>query len=184
MPDSMRTQELLFVGRLVSDKGLDLLLTALRRLQDLGLRPALTVAGDGPERGNGEELARQLGVGSQVTFTGFVRGLRLAELMNDHQILVVPSRWAEPFGIVAIEGIACGCIVVGSEDGGLREAIGPCGVTFKNGSVDDLTRALHLVLTRLDQKAAWTSEADSHLRRFKSPEIASRYLTLFEQTRA
>ena len=38
------------------------------------------------------------------------------------------------FGVVALEGIACGCVIVGSEGGGLEEAIGPCGVTFPNSN--------------------------------------------------
>ena len=183
LPGVERTRELLFVGRLVSDKGLDLLLMALGRLRDCGLHPNLTIAGDGPERSQGEKLARELGLGERVKFSGVVQGTELARLMNAHQILVVPSRWAEPFGIVAIESIACGCVVVGSEAGGLKEAIGPCGMSFKNGSVDDLTEVLRLALTQPDLTATWTREAEAHLSRFQAPEIAAKYLALFAQAK-
>ena len=82
---------------------------------------------------------------------------------------------------MAIESIACGCVVVGSEAGGLKEAIGPCGMSFKNGSVDDLTEVLRLALTQPDLTATWTREAEAHLSRFQAPEIAAKYLALFAQ---
>lgn len=184
LPDVPRTGELLFVGRLVSDKGLDLLLRALRQLRDEGLRPALTVAGDGPERAESEKLARELGLDGQVGFAGIVRGVELAKLMNAHDILVIPSRWAEPFGIVALEGIACGCVVVGSEEGGLPEAVGPCGLSFQNGSVSGLVEALRTALADPVVKAAARQQAEAHLRKFTTPAVAEKYLALFASSRS
>ena len=174
-----RSGMLLFVGRLVSDKGLDLLLEAILRLRAADLRPHLTVVGEGPERGKCEAFVACHGLKEQVAFAGEKRGNDLAELMNAHHFLVVPSRWAEPFGIVALEAIACGCVVVGSKDGGLKEAIGPCGITFQNGSIDSLAESLRLALTQTDAKDTWTRAADVHLQQFKSSAVAARYLQLF-----
>ena len=111
-----RSRDLIFVGRLVSDKGADLLLDALATLEP---KPRLTIAGDGPERDRLVEQVSRLKLGEHVEFVGGQSSHELVKLLNEHRILVVPSRWAEPFGIVALEGIACGCVVVGSAEGGL-----------------------------------------------------------------
>ena len=177
---SRKTRDLLFAGRLVSDKGLFTLLHTLKKLTGENLYPSLTVAGDGPERLASEALVRELGLDAQITFTGALKARELAQLMNQHRILVVPSRWDEPFGIVAVEGIACGCVVVGSRSGGLPEAIGPCGVTFENGSADDLADRLIALLnsnSRIDELRASSAH---HLEQFKASNIASKYLELFE----
>jgi glycogen synthase len=67
---------LVFMGRLVSDKGADKLLEALRELRSHGLTSDLTIIGDGPEMPKLKALAEQFGVSEQVTFTGAVRNAR------------------------------------------------------------------------------------------------------------
>ena len=94
--------------------------------------------------------------------------------------MVVPSRWQEPFGIVALEGIACGCVLVGSEGGGLKDAIGPCGMTFPNGSVDHLTQVLANLLSSPDQLQQYRKKANEHLLRHHPTEVAKAYLQVFE----
>jgi len=90
--------------------------------------------------------------------------------------MVVPSRWPEPFGIVALEGIACGCAVVGSEKGGLKEAIGPCGLTFENGNADALATQLKRLLTEPDLQSKLRQNTSEHLEKFKSAAIVAAYL--------
>ncbi|HSP45201.1 MAG TPA: glycosyltransferase family 4 protein [Chthoniobacterales bacterium] len=168
-----RDRDLIFVGRLVSDKGADLLLDAMKLLE---MKPRLTIAGDGPERATLEKRARDLQLQSQVTFVGQQCGEALANLLREHQILVVPSLWQEPFGIVALEGIACGCVVVGSAGGGLAEAIGPCGVTFPNGDAGALANAIAALLAEPGQRARMRHLAPSHLGRFTPRHVAGIYL--------
>jgi glycosyltransferase involved in cell wall biosynthesis len=180
MPEAPRTKQLVFLGRLVSDKGGDLLLDALARLKLRGLRPRLTVIGGGPEELNLRRQAEALGVDMQVAFAGVKTGLELTRMLNEHQIMVVPSRWLEPFGIVALEGIACGCVVVGSEGGGLKDAIGPCGVTFPNGDVAALTQALADLLTDEKGLAGYRAPAEAHLLRHRKDSVAASYLEVLE----
>jgi glycogen(starch) synthase len=164
-PEIPRDRDLLFVGRLVSDKGADLLLQALARLP--GRR--LTITGDGPESAILPQQAEAWGVADRVTFTGPKRGEELARLMNAHQVLVVPSRWAEPFGIVALEGAASGCTVVASDGGGLPEAVGPCGRVFASGDAEVLARVLDR-LTPPDPAAV-----AAHLARHRAGEVVAAY---------
>lgn len=181
--DIPRTGDLVAVGRLVSDKGFDLLIDALALLAKDDTRPALTIVGDGPEREPLERQAQQLGLAGQVTLTGAKSGAVLAEELNRHRIAVVPSRWKEPFGIVALELAACGCVLVGSRDGGLADAIGPCGVTFPNGDASALARELSTLLKSPPLLLKYRECAPEHLRRHHPATIASQYLKAFESVR-
>ena len=181
LPETTRARKLIFVGRLVSDKGVDLLLRALGMLRREGLEPDMTVVGDGPESENLSALSRELALGHQVSFVGQKTGEELVRLLNEHRIMVIPSRWAEPFGVVALEGIACGCVVVGSEAGGLKEAIGPCGITFANGSERALADALKRILLDQTLEDSLRRAAPEHLAKFKAREIAQEYLRLLQQ---
>jgi glycosyltransferase involved in cell wall biosynthesis len=173
VPPEPRIRELIFVGRLVSDKGADLLLEAMALLES---KPRLAVAGDGPERARLEKQAADLQLQSRVSFLGSKNSEELATLLRQHQTLVVPSRWAEPFGIVALEGIACGCVVAGSAEGGLAEAIGPCGLTFPNGDARALANVLAQMLEDPNERDRLRANAPAHLARFTPRSVASLYL--------
>lgn len=178
---ALRQRELVFAGRLVSDKGADLLLSALGRLQSDGLRPMLSVIGSGPEEQPLRNQCHDLGLADQVIFVGRKSATDMAALLNRHRILVVPSRWSEPFGLVALEGIACGCFVIGSEQGGLKAAIGPCGVTFPNGDVAALTDRLREALQAKDGFEPYLRHAEAHLAKHRPAAVAKRYLAVFEE---
>jgi glycogen synthase len=180
LPGVARDRDLAFLGRLVSDKGIDLLIAALGGLAAAGLRPRLTIIGDGPERDALLRQAAQLGIAGQIELTGLRTDDKLVRLLNQHRILVVPSRYNEPFGIVALEGIACGCLVVGSAGGGLAEAIGPCGRTFPNGNVEALTAILAELLVRPGGWELPAAVAQAHLAPHRSEAVARRYLAALE----
>ena len=171
---------LAFVGRLVSDKGADLLLRSLHALGRRGVYTRLTMIGDGPERAGLEALATELGLDGQVSFVGMKPAPEVSELLRAHSLLVVPSLWEEPFGIVALEGIACGCVVVGSNGGGLPEAIGPCGVVFARGSEPALTDTLEALLAQPGRLEACRASAPSHLAQHSPALVADAYLRFFK----
>ena len=182
LPDVVRDKTLVFLGRLVSDKGAALLLQAMKILHEDSLKPDLTIIGSGPEEQNLQRLAHELGLDRQVTFAGPKAGEELATLLNRHRILVVPSRWPEPFGIVALEGIACGCVIVGSAQGGLKEAIGPCGLTFDNGDERGLADCFKDLITHSEKQDALRAVASEHLAKFRADRVASAYFQIVEKT--
>ncbi len=179
-PLSARPGELLFVGRLVSEKGVDILFEALKKLRDRSLRPSLTIVGSGPMLEGLQKFVADSGLQGQVTFLGPQTGHELARTFNAHRILVVPSRYQEPFGVVALEGIACGCVVVGSAGGGLPEAIGPCGLTFPNANATALADTLEKLLRIPSGHERFLGEAAGHLAHFQPRVIADHYLDLFQ----
>ncbi|MEQ8994950.1 MAG: glycosyltransferase family 4 protein [Coleofasciculus sp. B1-GNL1-01] len=180
IPEINRDKELIFLGRLVSDKGVGLLLEALFKLRDSGLKPKLTIIGQGSEEYKLHQKAIDLGIQEQVYFMGTKVGEELVEILNEHQIMIVPSRWNEPSGGVATEGIACGCVVVGSEGGGLKDMIGPCGLTFPNGNVNALTEILLDLLKNPDKIATYRAKAAKHLLSYKKKTVAKAYLQVLE----
>ena len=171
-----RKHDVVFVGRLIKEKGLRNVLLALDLLHQRGLVPDLTVVGAGPEAEACKEVARKLALDRRVTFVGPASPAQIAEIYNAHRIAVVPSVWEEPFGIVALEAIACGCAVVGSLSGGLPEAIGPCGLTYPKTSISDLALRLEDLLLQPglpDQLQQYTKE---HLARHTRLVVAAGYL--------
>ncbi len=180
MPEIPRNQELVFLGRLVSDKGANLLLNALAQLKSMGLTPRLTIIGSGPEESKLRQQANDLEIVDQIDFAGIKVEYELVKLLNSHQIMVVPSIWDEPFGVVALEGIACGCVIVGSEGGGLKDAIGSCGVTFPNGDVQALTQTLFNLLKNPEQLANYRANSQAHLLVHQKSAVAKAYLEVIE----
>jgi glycogen synthase len=180
IPGIPRDKELTFCARLVPTKGADVLLGALAILSSRNLHPGLTIIGSGPEENKLRAMARDLEIADRVHFAGIKRGIELAELLNRHRIMVVPSTWPEPFGNVALEGIACGCVVVGSEGGGLKDAIGSCGVTFPNGDTEALAERLAALLCAPESLACYRTNAPIHLMHHTKGAAADAYLQVFE----
>jgi len=174
-----REKQIVFLGRLVSDKGVDLLLKSFADLNPCD--SYLTIIGDGPEREGLEQLADALSISPFVQFLGAIQGEALARELNRHQLMVIPSRWREPFGVVALEGLACGCVVLASDGGGLPDAVGPAGLLFARGDQSDLTRQLQRLLNTGELRDRLRAEAPDHLARFQEDQVCSQYLELIEE---
>ena len=183
-PEGVRDRELVFLGRLVSDKGADLLVGALAGLRAAGRTPSLTIIGTGPEEVALRAQVENLGLGAQVTFLGARIGPELVRELNRHRIIVIPSRWREPFGLVALEGLACGLVPVGADGGGLVDAIGPCGVLFARGDEQGLAARLKELLEQPEKCRALLAQAPAHLAKHARREVARTYLRHFEEVRA
>ena len=186
IPSIQKDRDLFFVGRIVSDKGIDILVEAMAKLRDRGLRPSLTVAGSGPEEPAIRRKVNELHLQKLVTFAGRITGEKLNVLLNAHKIMVVPTREGngfrgEGFGVVALEGIACGCVVIGSACGGLPEAIGQCGRTFPNGDSSALAELLYELLAHPETWKDYFVHAKAHLDAHRPSVVADRYLEVLTQ---
>ncbi len=182
-PTIARDRELVFLGRLVSDKGADILLNALARLKTTGTTPTLSIIGSGPDEAALRTQVENLGLTAQVSFLGKRTGPDLVRELNRHRIMVIPSRWSEPFGLIALEGLACGLVPLGSDDGGLVDAIGPCGPLFTRGDEADLAEKLRDLLQHPERNAAYLAHAPAHLARHGRRAVALAYLRHFEEAR-
>ncbi|HEU5145935.1 MAG TPA: glycosyltransferase family 4 protein [Chryseosolibacter sp.] len=185
--DLNRARDFVFVGRLVSDKGVDLAIKAFRRIlkfrntADDHHTLSFTIVGDGPDRSKLEDLVRRLGINSCVTFAGWLHGSSLASCLNDHKFILVPSVWEEPFGNVALEGMACGCIPIVSDGGGLPDAVGNAGLVFSRGNMDALVNCILNVLHDEVLQAKLRSAAPGHLASHHPEVVAGKYLNVIKE---
>lgn len=122
-PRPLNPPRLVCLGRVIEEKGFDLAIAALAELiPDFpGIR--LTVAGDGPALPGLKNQARDLGIAEAVDFVGWVSPDAVPELMNTATVMVMPSRWEEPFGLVAVEAALMARPVVAARVGGLAEVV-------------------------------------------------------------
>jgi glycogen synthase len=171
-----KDKDMVFLGRLVSDKGCHLLLHSLSILAEKNIRPDLTIIGNGPEEENLKKAVEKYNLQKQVTFTGVMTGEALVKELNRYKIMVVPSLWNEPFGIVALEGIACSCMVIGSEGGGLKDAIGKCGFTFKNSDAIALAKKLEVAILKNANEFIPEEIRAGHLRSHTINYIGTSYI--------
>jgi glycosyltransferase involved in cell wall biosynthesis len=136
----------------------------------------MTIVGDGPERASLEQQARDAGVADQVSFAGRLVGDELVEQLNRHRVLVVPSVWQEPFGVVALEAMACGCVPLVARSGGLPDAVGDAGRVFPQGDRDTLASAIDELLGHESSLDAYRAAAPAHLERHGRDRVARDYL--------
>lgn len=118
-PDSPIT----FVGRLVSIKGVDLLLEGYSIAVKRGLRRSLRIIGDGPLRAHLMAMAERLGISGMVQWVGIKQGVDLATEYRMSAVGVVPTTCEEAFGIVCSEAMACGTPILVNRRGALPEVV-------------------------------------------------------------
>ncbi len=135
-----------YAGRLVYEKGVDLLLKALAQLPPT---TRLLIAGTGPERAGLEALAQRLGVSERVQFVS-VGSTHMPEFYRQLDCFALPSRtrpnWKEQFGRVLVEAMACGVPVIGADSGEIPNVIGEAGLIFGEDDVPGLVACLRELL--------------------------------------
>jgi len=143
-----------YMGRLVKEKGVQVLLQAAALLEKESGLPAWQVllVGDGAYKAELQQLLRQLGLQERVIFAGAVAHTQAAKYMNCLDIFVLPSlttpRWKEQFGRVIIEALACGVPVVGSDSGEIPHLIRATGggLIAHEGDETELAQCLQTLL--------------------------------------
>ncbi len=143
----------LFAGRIIEEKGVGLLIEACVRLMKSRGGLILVVVGEGPDRERFEASARECPFADRIHFCGWVDRSQICTWMAAVDIVAVPSKpgpdgWLEAQGLVAVEAMAVGTLVVASDLGGLTDMIldGETGYLFEAGSEDSLAIALSKAL--------------------------------------
>lgn len=122
-----------------------------------------------------ESLAEQLeATGIQVRRPGFINRIDLPDQLRRAQINVVPSRWEEPFGLVTLEGMACGLATVASRSGGIPEIVGGAGFIFEKENVEELSEYLYRLVTNERLRQEYSRKARAKAEEFTWARTASR----------
>lgn len=119
-PIGDRAYDLVCVGRLLDFKRVDLVIRVLKRIRETYPAVSLAIVGEGPERGNLERLARELGIGDAVTFFGFREDVE--SFYSDARVLVLASE-REGLPLVLVEGMCSGCVPVSTRVGTIEDLI-------------------------------------------------------------
>ncbi|WP_404428704.1 glycosyltransferase family 4 protein [Sutcliffiella horikoshii] len=137
----------LFLGRMVPEKGITTLIDAAKKIHETYPECLFILAGKGPYLSDFKELVRKEGLEKHMLFIGYVNEREKATLLKRCDMLVVPSNY-EPFGIVAIEGMAAGKPVIAARTGGLSSIIndGETGLLFEPENVSNLIEKISTLI--------------------------------------
>lgn len=143
--DMQQRPEILFVGQVIRGKGVDLLLKALAKVSG---KWNATIVGTGNHLDQCKQLADKLNIADRVVFTGRVDHEKLESYYAAARVVVVPSRWPEPFGMVGIEAMARGRPVVAFDSGGISDWLDDrvTGLLVPSANVDALAKAVKHLL--------------------------------------
>ncbi len=173
----------LLVGRLVYEKGfhlaLDALAAVIRRLGDV----RFVVAGTGTAEAELKRQSRRLGLTRHGSFLGWVGDDMLHSLYRVADLCIVPSIY-EPFGLVALEAMASGCLCVVADTGGLREVVpsdGTVGLRFPSRDSAALGEILEQVLRDDAMREQLVTEARAHVLCFDWGEVATRTAAIYRE---
>ena len=127
-----------FVGRLVREKGVSLLLHATQQLIAEGYDVRIKILGDGPDRVPLEALARDLNLQTNTEFIGAVPIELISDVLDETTAVVMPSTWEDVAPMVAIEQMMQGRLVIAADVGGLGETVNGFGLKFPPGDIGAL----------------------------------------------
>jgi glycosyltransferase involved in cell wall biosynthesis len=171
-----------YAGRLVEEKGVDLLLESLSGLEGtwrsyvLGAGPALVAL---------QSQAKRLGFADRVSFDAQIPSSQMPAYYQQLDALVIPSRtrpnWKEQFGRVIVEAMACGVPVIGSDSGEIPHVIGDAGLIFPEGQVDVLRAHLARLLGDPNLRADLSRRGRERvLERFTQAQIAAQTYRVYQ----
>ncbi len=167
MTDPSPDAAILYFGRLSPEKGLTDLLQAMQGIP----RVKLQIAGEGPQRAELENLARELKL-VNVEFLGQISQPELNTLISSSRFTVLPSRAYETLGKTILESYACGRAVVASDLGSRRELVreNETGLLFPAGDVAQLERSISFLVERPELASEMGAAGRTLVSRHHSPE--------------
>lgn len=172
-----------YVGRIVREKGIQVLIQAIPEILKTNPKTKFVIAGKGPYLDNLRSLAEYLGVAERVYFTGFISDRERNNLYRIADVAVFPSLY-EPFGIVALEAMVTRTPVIVSEVGGLAEFVrdGENGLTVKPNDPQQLAEKIRFLLNNKERAREMASRAYEIVKRdFTWDEIANKTLAVYEE---
>jgi glycosyltransferase involved in cell wall biosynthesis len=185
------------IGRLQREKGFHILVDAYAELCRRGVKTSLVIAGDGAEAAALQAQARNLGLNvvtdyqsgqsvpaESVVFTGYIKGHTKYQLIAESQIMLFPtqpSQWEEPFGIVQIEAMAAGKVLVASDSATTRylQTLGLQAVLAKADDPQAWADQLQPLLRAPERCQALGEMNRQHVQQFDWAEIAEQYAKMY-----
>ena len=181
---SQKDRDFVFCGRLIREKGCHIAIRAFSKIIHDFPDAKLSIIGNGVEYGALKLEAIKLGIDKKnIYFLGEMAGAKLVAELNRHHCLLVPSLWEEPFGIVALEGLACCSAVIVSRRGGLPEAVGKVGIVVEPTEMDFYIAMARIYADSMIGKlhnASRFRSISQHLDNHLAKKVAGKYLQVLK----
>ncbi|MBW4539047.1 MAG: glycosyltransferase [Myxacorys chilensis ATA2-1-KO14] len=168
-----------YVGRVYSDKGVDLLIKSAKLLQEWGYQFQVWIIGDGTSSDQMKSLADELLVRDRIEFLGSRDRQEILHLVRSSLALVVPSRWQEPAGYVTLEASSVQTCSIVAKVGGLPEMASPYNLMFEREDIEGLARAMKACLDNPTEAIERGRNANQYvIDHFSSDQITAQLLEL------
>ncbi len=173
------TKTITYIGALVRQKGVDILLKAFKRVKERQPDSKLIIVGDGKERKNLENMTSTLGL-REVEFKGFIEDLD--EIYRETSVLVQPSR-EEGFGLTLLEAMNHCVPIVASRVGGIKEIIenGYNGVLVKKEDSEELSKTIITVLEDEELRSKLTDNGKESIKKFSWEKMAGEIDIIYKE---
>jgi starch synthase (maltosyl-transferring) len=169
-----------FVGRLDAQKGLELLLEAMRQVYSRLPQLELLLVGAGPQRGELEQISRRLGIESRTRFLGFRTDV--PAILSCADLFILPSRW-EGMPNAVLEAMAAGLPVIATKTEGTRELVrhGETGWLVPIGNASELAQAMLELTSDQERRTRWGRQGREVVRRdFSLAAMIRHYVQLYD----
>lgn len=173
--------DILFVGRLVPEKGCDLLIDAV---SDITHPFRLHMVGDGRQRKALETQVDKLGLSSNVYFHGEVPHYSLANYYNCADIFVHPGLWPDPCPRTILEALSMNLPLLVSDIGGPPWMAGDACLTFERGNLNKLSKKLSQLVGNSRLRAQLRDNTESEIANFSPSRVIDRYETIFKELKS
>lgn len=181
-----RNDNFVFVGRLCREKGVFLLIDAFNEYKENYNinKEKLLIIGDGQQASMLKEYANTKKYKNDIIFLGNKSQENISEILNQSKFLILPSITTEAFGIVVLEGLACGCFVIGSDGDGIAEALNGFGLLFKKNDYKSLAETMGKAVLNSDTFFIENkSKLESYLSSRNILNVAKEYLDYINNIR-
>lgn len=170
-----------FIGRLVPEKGIILLLQALSNLVDLPWK--LLIVGSGPLKSQIQSPWKDF-FRERLILVDAVSHTMVPQYLGCLDIVVLPSygipRWKEQFGLILAQAMMAGVPCIGSSSGAIPDVLGPGGIVFKEGDIESLKDALKILLESRDERERLGKKGKAFaLQHYTNQVVARAYLDVF-----
>src|SRR5215212_10119351 len=183
LPDpfpGVRRPRVVFVGRLVAQKGVETLVEAAARMRRPGVQ--VLIVGDGPRRRALETAIRRHGLADRVRITGFWPHRKIPAILRHADVFCLPSRYEE-LGSVLLEAMQAGLPIVASDVGGIPDALGPAGRLVPLGDAAALAAALDALVLDPSEATRLSRLARERVRAWDWDRLAQQVLDVYRLAR-
>lgn len=176
-----RNKTILYIGRLEKRKAVKYLIDAFAVINRVHSHYQLIIAGDGPDKERLQEQIKEMGV-TNVTFLGHIDDAEKIRLLQTSDVFCSPAMYGESFGIVLLEAMAAGCVVVAGANAGYETVLTGSGqISLVNPKdIKDFARRLLLMASDEGLREHWLEWAEQEVQRYSFENIVGQYIKLYE----